>query len=697
MSSSASCIAFYSSKGGCGQTFLAVNTAVALQLESDGAGLLIDAGLPLSKDCAACLDIESVRCLTPLLEMAEIVNPELLATYPVSHSSGLNLVALSSKLQDPHLLFQKEAIQLLVTLIKKLSSQYKFTLIDTGKQFTPLTETLLDFADQIIVPFEHDPYALSRVADDLRLLQQRNFSAHIIHPVVNKKKSEKLLNPSMVKRKLSREPVCDFSFVPDLFSMISRGKTFPTDYKKHPVTMELKRLIVEIAKTERFYHKVEKTESDSGKIETSFTRQERDVLKLAVHEELIETIDLKRLNTETHDQKSYKKLEHDITTKITELLDRHSTIRDRTVRKQLVREMVQEALKLGPLEDLLDDPDITEVMVNRYSEIFIEKKGNLSKTDRRFLSEKQLLTVIERIVAPLGRRIDTSSPMVDARLRDGSRVNAVIPPLAIKGASLTIRKFSKEAMDTNQLLSKGTLNKNIADFLRAAVISKQNIVISGGTGSGKTTLLNILSSYIPDKERIITIEDSAELRLQQSNVVTLEARPINIEGAGEVTIRDLVKNSLRMRPDRIVVGECRSGEALDMLQAMNTGHDGSLTTLHANSAREALGRLETLVMFAGFELPSTAIREQIIGAIDIIVQIARLKDGSRKIIGVSEVTGMEGSVITLGDIFQFKQTEMLADGTLNGHFHSTDYVPRCLETFKEHGVAMPRELFWATD
>jgi len=351
---------------------------------------------------------------------------------------------------------------------------------------------------------------------------------------------------------------------------------------------------------------------------------------------------------------------------------------------------------LGPLEDILSDNSVSEIMVNAWNEIYVERKGRLERINKKFFSEKHLLNIITRITAPLGRKIDTSTPMVDARLKDGSRVNAIISPLAVRGACLTIRKFPEDQIVVDDLVSFNTLNQQMVAFLKAAVLAKLNILISGGTGSGKTTLLNILSSFIPETERIVTIEDSAELKLRQPHVVTLESRPPNIEGKGEVTIRDLVKNSLRMRPDRIVVGECRSAEALDMLQAMNTGHDGSLTTIHSNSSREALSRLETLVMYAGFELPVKAIKEQIVGAIDLIVQISRFKDGSRKIIQISEVDGMQGEVITLGDVFLFKQSGE-DKGRVMGDFSSTGYIPRCLERFTERGIHIPREIFWTSN
>ena len=368
-------------------------------------------------------------------------------------------------------------------------------------------------------------------------------------------------------------------------------------------------------------------------------------------------------------------------------------IKDRKERQRIVKEVVDEALGLGPLEDFLADDRVSEIMVNRVDQIYVELNGKLIETDASFTDDAQLLAVIERIVAPIGRRIDEKSPMVDARLRDGSRVNAIIPPLALDGPSVTIRKFSKEPLQVKDLVAFGSMTAEIADFLRACVEARLNVLISGGTGSGKTTLLNVLSSFIPPDDRIVTVEDSAELQLNQPHVVRLESRPANIEGVGEVNIRDLVKNCLRMRPDRIVVGECRGSEALDMLQAMNTGHDGSLTTIHSNSPRDCIARLETLVMFAGLDLPSRAIREQVASAVNLIVQQSRLSDGSRRIMQISEVTGMEGQTITLQDIFVFRQTGLNAEGKVQGRFVSTGFVPRFVHDLEAKGIRLPKGIF----
>ncbi len=347
--------------------------------------------------------------------------------------------------------------------------------------------------------------------------------------------------------------------------------------------------------------------------------------------------------------------------------------------------LMDELIGYGPISPVLRSPRVSEIMINGPDHIFVESKGKIFESGIRFFSEQHLLSIIQRIVEPLGRHVDEASPMVDARLPDGSRVNAIIPPLALQGASVTIHKFSEKKLTTDDLIKFGSMTPEMALFLEEAVRSRQNILVSGGTGSGKTTLLNVLSLFIPKGERVITVEDSAELKLDHPNLVSLEARPANIEGKGRITIRDLVINTLRMRPDRIIVGECRGAEALDMLQAMNTGHDGSLTTAHANNPRDALTRLENMVMMAGFDLPSKAIREQIASALDLIVQQTRLPDGSRKIIQISEVTGREGDVILLQDIFTFNQTGMDKDGKVQGYHSATGNIPVFIEELRQSG------------
>jgi len=403
-------------------------------------------------------------------------------------------------------------------------------------------------------------------------------------------------------------------------------------------------------------------------------------IKKRAHVELIKRLNLKRMALSGT---SEAELAEKAKTTIHEILSALSIPLPPGVSLDKVeKELVHEAIGLGPLEDLIAMTEITEIMVNGPDHVYVEHKGKILKTDTAFADNHQVMAAIERIVSPLGRRIDESSPMVDARLKDGSRVNAIIPPLSLVGPSITIRKFSKDRLKTEDLCRFGSLTMDIARFLDVCVKVRKNIIISGGTGSGKTTLLNVLSSFLPNRERIVTIEDAAELQLQQEHVIRLESRPPNIEGKGEIAIRDLVRNSLRMRPDRIVIGECRGGEALDMLQAMNTGHDGSLTTIHANTPRDALARLETLVLMAGFDLPLRAIREQIASAVTIIVQIARLKDGSRRLTHVSEITKMEGEIITMQDIFIFKQEGWTPDGKIAGKHVPTGNIPTFMEEIK---------------
>ena len=414
-------------------------------------------------------------------------------------------------------------------------------------------------------------------------------------------------------------------------------------------------------------------------------------IKKQAHSELLVRLNMKRLALNSVSEND---LEEKARTTIHEILNELSIpLPEGVTQEKIENELYHEAIGLGPLEDLISRDDITEIMVNGPDNVYVEHKGVLYKTDTAFADDHQVLAAIERIVSPLGRRIDESSPMVDARLKDGSRVNAIIPPLSLVGPSITIRKFAKTPLTVENLISYGSITAEIAHFLDVCVKIRKNILISGGTGSGKTTLLNILSGYLPAKERIITIEDAAELQLRQEHLVRLESRPANIEGKGEVTIRDLVRNSLRMRPDRIVIGECRGGEALDMLQAMNTGHDGSLTTIHANSPRDALARLETLVLMAGFDLPLRAIREQIASAISIIVQINREKDGSRKVVCVSEITKMEGDIITMQDLFTFQQDGWSEDGRLLGHFEPTGAIPTFIEDIRRANLDLDISMF----
>lgn len=408
-----------------------------------------------------------------------------------------------------------------------------------------------------------------------------------------------------------------------------------------------------------------------------------------LHDKLIEVMDLERKDVS---KMSDKELYDETLQCLNKIIDNDLSIKRVNI-ERIKKLVLDEAIGLGPLEDLLKDKDVSEIMVNSSSEIYIEKKGKIYLSGAIFSSDQAVLDIIERIVSPIGRRIDESSPMVDARLKDGSRVNAIIPPLAIKGPTITIRKFPEERLRIKNLVDMNSVSADMAEFLESCVLHKKNIIISGGTGSGKTTLLNVLSNFIPNGERVITIEDAAELKLDHDHLISLESRPSNAEGKGSITIRDLVKNSLRMRPDRIVVGECRGAESLDMLQAMNTGHEGSLTTLHANTPRDALSRLETLVLMAGMDLPLQAIREQIVSAIDIIVQQTRFACGTRKITHITEVTGIEGNTIQLQDIFLYKKTGFNESGSVVGRFQSTETIPSFYQELLDSGMEVNTDYF----
>jgi len=414
-------------------------------------------------------------------------------------------------------------------------------------------------------------------------------------------------------------------------------------------------------------------------------------LKMRIHHQLLESLDMTKLAT-----MEAPRVEADVRRILQELVMTEPLALNRSDRERLILDVEHEVFGLGPLEPLMSDPEISDIMVNDHQTVFVERHGKIEETQVRFRDEAHLMQIISRIVSRVGRRVDEHSPMVDARLPDGSRVNAIIPPLAIDGPILSIRRFGIERLTMPKLIDLDSIPRHVATVLEACVKSRLNILISGGTGSGKTTLLNCLSNYIPSNERIVTIEDSAELKLQQRHVLRLETRPPNIEGSGMVTQRDLVRNALRMRPDRIVLGEVRGGEALDMIQAMNTGHDGSISTIHANAARDALARVETMMMMAGYELPERALREQIASALDIVIQLARLSDGSRKLVELAEITGMEGNMITTQTIFGYQQTDIDAEDRVVGDFYATGVMPEFMHRLERYGIKIPASYFLAT-
>jgi pilus assembly protein CpaF len=458
-------------------------------------------------------------------------------------------------------------------------------------------------------------------------------------------------------------------------------------------TMPAKQETAVVKKEETTPQKVEPAPEPTPQVDEAAERRERIIaIKRKIHEQLLKELNLKQLDLTKESPEELRERTGPIIDKLVEKVKGH--LPKEVDPATFSKDILDEAVGLGVLEDLIADEEIDEIMVNNYDTIYVERKGKLFPVkDKYFTDNRQLISIIRRILAPISRRVDESSPMVDARLQDGSRVNAIIPPLAISGPTLTIRKFSTDPFTVDDLIGFGSVTRNMADFMALCVEQRKNILVSGGTGSGKTTLLNVLSNFIPTTERIITIEDAAELKLIQPHVVSLESKPANIEGKGAIPIRDLVKNSLRMRPDRIVVGECRGGEALDMLQAMNTGHDGSLTTLHANTTKDAVNRLETLVLMAGMDLPSRAIREQIASAIHVIIQQARLSDGTRKIITISEILGIDGDTVLMRDLFEFKQLGYDDSGRIKGEYVATGNVPEFIEDMQARGLDVNMDIF----
>jgi len=672
-----------SGSGGAGKTFVATNLAVGILQQVRGGVLFLDASAPCPGDGCQRMGLPRTKSVSDLLPLLERLTPEFLASYLMSAPSGVPCLSLVNDVVQANALNRK----VLEQVFKVMDQAFDYLVMDLSLLTGDIGAFLVDRTDQICVVVDPSPHGLARAGHLLGLLRGAQVPPTAIGLCVNR------VNDSFTGTGAASlgPPVLTYlGDQPQTVAWVeSKGRTLielrPDDELAAGFS-DLSRTFIQRA----FRHRAEAAKEQGGETPSEVRRD----LKLRILRRLIEEIDLRKGDLGyLHDPVKRQEMHVRVEGKLVALVQEEATEVTRQDRRQLVKELMDEALGLGPLEDLLEDPSVTEIMVNRIDQVYVERKGNLTLSTVSFLSNDQLRGIIERIVAPLGRRIDEKVPMVDARLRDGSRVNAIIPPLALKGPAITIRKFSKKLLGIPDLIGFGSMTEQIATFLGAAVHARQNIVISGGTGSGKTTLLNVLSSFIPDDERIVTIEDAAELQLPQEHVVSLESRPPNIEGEGAITIRDLVRNSLRMRPDRIVVGECRGGEALDMLQAMNTGHDGSLTTLHANTPVDALSRLETLSLMAGLDLPARAIRDQISSAVQIVVQQSRLQDGSRRITYVTEICGQDGAQFVTRDIFRFEQTGLAPDGKVIGQFRPTGHVPAFVKNLPNFGIQVPEEIF----
>jgi pilus assembly protein CpaF len=712
-------ISVFGTKGGVGKTLVSVNLAIDLARETGAPVSLVDLDMSLNGDLGLLLGMPESRAIIDLIPMLDSLDDTMLRGYLATHPSGVTVIPALHDQPDIELITPPVVRQFLALC----SQTYEFTIVDCGSAVSPVTVAILDCSHTILLISRADFLSLHQTVKALSYLRLHHFPRERVEVVLNNVHPKIKKDDRTIVTTLRRDVFEMLPSDPDVVgTSIIRKEPFVVSAPRSAIARKIGELTLallkKLQKASDIDFALEKVEdsgssspaavqgitagldADTRKIKLGEREDLINKIKKKVHESLIDRLDLRKLDVETGtDPEKVRILREETLRVIVELIDEiGAAVVSREERRKIAKEVLDEALGLGPLEDLIRDEAVTEIMVNKYNRIYVERKGKIELTEYSFINNRQLLGVIERIVSPLGRRIDESTPFVDARLPDGSRVNAIIPPVSLQGPMITIRKFSKVPYTMENLIRFGSLTAEMAEFFDAAVKSRQNILISGGTGSGKTTMLNVLSACIPLTERIITIEDAAELKLTQDHVASLEARPPNIEGEGEVTIRDLVRNALRMRPDRIIVGECRGGETLDMLQAMNTGHDGSLTTVHANSPKDSLSRLETMVLFAGFEIPTTAIRQQISSALNLIAQTARFStDGSRKVSHVFEVMGIRGQEMLLEPIFVYIQTGLTREGRVDGRYVPTGHVPGFIKEYIKRGNHFSLDVFQPKD
>jgi len=674
---SASVVVLINAKGGSGATTLALEASRALK-RGPAAVALVDG------------DLSGRRTLSVLLDaVRQFDQNRTLGVYSLISSNGITAVELTDSLDNAFALRTEE----IDSLVDKLAQQHETIIVDAPAPFAGPVRPFMVRASRYVIVLEPNLLGTSAARTLIGDLGKFGVPLSRIWIVTNLRGGRAEISARELEKALGGSVIAeipgkgDRNFAKAIEGFAKRLASAPAEPPLS--TLRASSTISggggQAAPASSNGHAAAAVEPGEVKPQRQNTER-RDRLKAEVHEAVTRRIDVVAASRAHTDGQKIAELRSQISEVTGQLLADRADVDTVEERAELQQEIIDELLGLGPLEDLMRDPAVSEIMVNGPSVIYVERGGRVTLTDRHFNDERHLRTIIERIIAPLGRRIDESSPMVDARLPDGSRVNAIIEPLALDGSTLTIRRFGTKRLGMDDLVRFGSIVPEATGLLRAMVEARLNIVVSGGTGSGKTTFLNILSNYIPHHERIVTIEDAAELMLNQEHVVRLESRPANIEGRGAVIIRDLVKNSLRMRPDRIVVGECRSGEALDMLQAMNTGHDGSMTTLHANTPRDALARMETLVLMAGFDLPIRAIREQIASAVDAVVQIERMRDGSRKVTSITEVVGMEGDIVTMQELIRYQAKGVDANAKVLGEFQYTGVQPHYTSRFEEAGV-----------
>ncbi len=712
-------IAIVGGKGGVGKSVFAANLAIAYLQEFKQRPLIVDLDLNSLGDQNVILGQNPPKNIVDVSKIqGGAIDPKSLAPFMVNTPAGYSYIAAPKD----SIIARDIDLEGLGRFMKSVTNVFNWVVVDCGNGTEPWALKTMEYATAIFVVTTADVIVINQTKRVLAKIQELLFPPEMVQIVLNRYAQSQIINPQMIQKNLNRPlfaaipedtATCDASLAKSIPVCIGSPNS-PIARAYHDIVRKIQQtnLLDQLSKLKKPTGVLAKAQGVAGAPaggpadagggpggrSSSAAMDPWTSMKLRIHKALIEQMDLKKMSTDTGDSKQRAILREKTQKGILDILnieDTGSLLTTRELKAQMVKEVLDEALGLGPLEDLLADDTVSEIMVNARDQIYIERSGKNQMSKVTFSSEQQMMNVIERIVTPLGRRVDEKVPYVDARLLDGSRVHIIIPPLALRGPTITIRKFPKKRITDKDLVGWGTMTEEIADFLRACVEAKLNIVISGGTGSGKTTLLNVLSNFIPASERIITVEDSAELQLGQEHVVRLETRPKNIEGEGEVSIRDLIKCCLRMRPDRIVVGECRGGETFDMLQAMNTGHSGSLTTLHANNPREALARCEALVMQAGLPIPIKAIRETIASAVGLLVQQTRLMDGSRKVTYITEVTGMQGEVISLQDIFVYKQEGLDKKKKVIGRFVPTGFIPKFVEEMEAKGMKISRGLFAA--
>ncbi|MBP7845456.1 MAG: Flp pilus assembly complex ATPase component TadA [Proteobacteria bacterium] len=717
-------IAVLGGKGGVGKSVFAANLAVAMAMDAKNQPILVDADPMSTGDLNIILGIKKVVGYGDDVMAGKITDPQKLKAYVTPYPTPvpgaiLNTLQLMS---NPERMTSSnpDNVELAMNFLRRT---FPVTIVDCGNRLEDSILKILDLATVILVVTNPEIIVLNQTRKVLEKLQTNLYPPDMVKIIVNRFPQGSAYTPEFLQQTFKRQVI---GLIPEDQSsamaalvqgkpMVASGQQTGASKSFFAVSRVLldQGMLGQLANLNKPQRKdlpkagsnvvslQDKAEFKTGGAPRGRMGKEptdpRSIFKLRIHAQLVEKMDLKKdLLNKNMDEVQRAELRSKVMKVVTDVLNQEDhPWKSRNESGQIIKEIIDEAIGLGPLEDLLKDDTVTEVMVNRADLIYIEKGGKNTKSQTTFSSNVQLMSTIERIVTPIGRRIDESTPYVDARLADGSRVHAIIPPLSIDGPMVTIRKFPKKRLGPDDLVKFGSITPEMADFLRSCIEARLNVLVSGGTGSGKTTLLNVLGSFIPSTERILTVEDAAELSLPQEHVGRLETRPANIEGAGAVTIRDLVKQTLRMKPDRIIVGEVRGGEALDMLQAMNTGHDGSMATVHSNNPRDAVARLETLVMMAGMDLPVKAIREQIASAVHLIIQQSRLSDGSRRVTHVTEVIGMQGEVVTLQDIFLYRQTGLDANRKVIGKHAATGFVPKFVEKIEALGIKIPRGLFKA--